>query len=351
MTTIFLYECITGGGLFSARPPALPTGTLLREGTAMAAALAEDLLRLPDTNLVLLHDARLPACPPAGARVVAVHSAAEERETLARLAAAADGTVLIAPEFDQLLAERARLVAAAGGRLLSPDASFVDVTADKHGCAERLRRAGIPVPHGICFSPSQPLPSDFPYPAVLKPCDGAGSRGLQWIAHAGADFDPRELGTAARLEAFCAGLPVSVAVLCGRHQRLPLPACRQRLSDDGRFRYLGGDTPLDEPRSQRAQRLALAALDQLPPAIGYVGLDLVLGTDPSGREDVVVEVNPRLTTSYVGLRQLACGNLAGAMLAVAQGRPVALAFRPGRVAFDADGRFTRQASSDSGPAP
>jgi predicted ATP-grasp superfamily ATP-dependent carboligase len=75
----------------------------------------------------------------------------------------------------------------------------------------------------------------------------------------------------------------------------------------------------------------------LAPTVGYVGVDLVLGEADDGKDDVVIEVNPRLTTSYVGLRRLVCGNLAAAMLAAARGQPVALSFAAGRVVFDADG--------------
>ena len=57
----------------------------------------------------------------------------------------------------------------------------------------------------------------------------------------------------------------------------------------------------------------------MPPTVGYVGVDLVLGREPDGSEDVVIEINPRLTTSYVGLRAAARTNLAEAMWQVAQG--------------------------------
>ncbi len=47
----------------------------------------------------------------------------------------------------------------------------------------------------------------------------------------------------------------------------------------------------------------------MPPTVrGFVGLDLLLGDRPS--EDCVIEINPRLTTSYVGLRRMIHGNLA-----------------------------------------
>ena len=38
----------------------------------------------------------------------------------------------------------------------------------------------------------------------------------------------------------------------------------------------------------------------------------MLGDDPAGADDVVIEINPRLTTSYLGLRRLARDNLADA---------------------------------------
>ena len=62
----------------------------------------------------------------------------------------------------------------------------------------------------------------------------------------------------------------------------------------------------------------------MPATQGYVGIDLVLGSAEDGSADVVVEINPRLTTSYVGLRQLLKTNLAAAMIEAAAGRPVEL---------------------------
>ena len=126
-------------------------------------------------------------------------------------------------------------------------------------------------------------------------------------------------------------------MLCGPARFTPLPACRQWLSNDGRFQYLGGITPLPEPLAQRARELGTAAVAALPPTVGYVGIDLVLGAAEDGRDDVVIEVNPRLTTSYVGLRQLARTNLAAAMLDIARGQPVAPLFHDGRLGFSADG--------------
>jgi predicted ATP-grasp superfamily ATP-dependent carboligase len=116
-----------------------------------------------------------------------------------------------------------------------------------------------------------------------------------------------------------------------------LPPCWQRLSDNGRFTYEGGALVNIPELARRATGLATRALDAMPPALGYVGVDLVLGNDPDGGEDVVVEVNPRLTTSYVGVRQAVKENLARAMLEIAEGREVELTVRRSAIEFAADG--------------
>jgi predicted ATP-grasp superfamily ATP-dependent carboligase len=341
-STIFLYEYVTGGGSLGASSVSAPAESWLREGGAMIAALAADFLARPQTRVVLLRDARLRQLPPpAGCPaecLVEVSDAESEARMLRRLAQDADWTVLIAPESERALLDRCRAVEAVGGRLLSPHSGFVAETTDKHRCAQRLRAAGISTPRGIQLRPGARLPRDFSYPAVIKPCDGAGSQGVQWLADARADYDASELGTTARLERFQAGMAASVAVLCGPRQILPLPACRQRLTDDGRFGYLGGEAPLPGMLALRAQRLALAAVNALPATLGYVGVDLVLGASPEGRNDVVIEVNPRLTTSYVGLRHLTTSNLAVAMLAIAEGQPTELSWAGHTVQFEADGR-------------
>jgi predicted ATP-grasp superfamily ATP-dependent carboligase len=117
---------------------------------------------------------------------------------------------------------------------------------------------------------------------------------------------------------------------------LALAPAAQRLSTDGRFRYLGGELPLSPELAECARRLAARALDSIDGLRGYVGVDVVLGDTAAG--DVAIEVNPRLTTSYIGLRVLARTNLAAAMLALAEGRePSMLTWWDGTVAFGADG--------------
>ena len=65
----------------------------------------------------------------------------------------------------------------------------------------------------------------------------------------------------------------------------------------------------------------------------------MLGKADDGRDDVVVEVNPRVTTSYVGLRAVAKGNLAQTMVAWATGYPCPLEFAYRPLRFRPDGQI------------
>jgi hypothetical protein len=76
---------------------------------------------------------------------------------------------------------------------------------------------------------------------------------------------------------------------------------------------------------------------------------MVLGDDPDGGDDCVIEINPRLTTSYAGLRVAARTNLAEAMLDVAAGKTPDLSFDPAPLEFDADGTVRFLECGDSSP--
>lgn len=333
---VFVYEFITGGGTFGDSSMEVPHGSLKREGAAMVSAVSRDLVQASGMQVTILRDSRLTDFALPGCRVLDVRSADEETELISRAARDADKTVLIAPEFDGNLLERCCHVQEMGGVLLGPGPSFVELTSDKHRTVERLGQAGIPVPPGVCLSEGAGLPIDFSYPAVVKPIDGAGSQGLKLVCSAGEMSSFRASGPM-RLEQFCSGFPASVSFLCGPRSRVALPPCRQQLTDDGEFAYLGGQLPLSTALADRAKRLASAAMDALPEAQGYVGVDVVLGENGSGGDDRVIEVNPRLTTSYVGLTELAEGNLAESMIRIAEGHSVEISFHDGPVRFQADG--------------
>jgi predicted ATP-grasp superfamily ATP-dependent carboligase len=323
---VFVYEylCATGTG----RGTSLET-----EGRAMLTTVLADLVRVAGVRPLTLLAGGAGPVPPG----VAVREAgpADEPALFRELAAACDDSLVIAPEFDGLLAHRCRWVEEAGGRLLGPESAAVALAGDKVELAGHLAAAGVPTP------PCVPVPGgSVAFPAVCKPRDGAGSQATFLVRYP-EDLPACLAGARAEawqgeliLQPLVPGRPASVGFLIGPRGEVALPPAAQRLSADGRFRYLGGSVPLPPPLAGRAADLAGRAVRAVPGRRGYVGVDLVLGEAEDGSGDWVIEINPRLTTSYVGVRALAATNLAEALLRVADGEPApAITWRAGGVEF------------------
>jgi predicted ATP-grasp superfamily ATP-dependent carboligase len=333
---VFVYEYTCAAPADGEPLPA----SLRAEGRAMLATLLEDLNRIPGVKTITLLGPDTRLCPGAVRRL---REAGAERSLFRKLAGAADGALMIAPEFDEILAERCRWVLEAGGRLLGPSVEGVEQTADKLHLAALLNRQGVPTPPCDLASDER-VTERVPFPAVLKPRHGAGSQAT-CLVRAPADLSSclarmrAEMpGQEFLLQPLARGLPASVAFLLGPRQQLALAPAAQHLSDEGRFRYQGGSIPLAPELARRAVALGRRAVRAIAGLCGYVGVDVVLGAAADGGDDRVIEINPRLTTSYLGLRALAHDNLAAALLRVLRGEPVAeLSWRPGPVCFQADG--------------
>ena len=300
------------------RPASDGTAQALRgEGWAMLAAVLHDLNRVPG---VRAHTLLAEDFGPASVACRRVAPSAEEQMFRA-LAAAADWTLVIAPETDGLLHERCRWTEEAGGRLLGPSAEAVRLTGDKLTLAGQLRDRGVATPSTLPVREALHAVAGLSFPAVCKPRRGAGSQSTYLVRE---EAELRCLaGADAIVQPYVPGMPVSAAFLLGPGRCLSLPPASQHLSDDGRFRYLGGQLPLPPPLAERASRLGRLAVEAVPGLRGYVGVDIVLAENADGSGDRVIEINARLTTSYLGLRALAQGNLAKVMLGVATGTEVA----------------------------
>jgi len=250
--------------------------------------------------------------------------------------AAAEHALIIAPEFDGILEERCRWVEESGSQLLGPAPAAVRLTANKLQLGHCLRAAGVSTPE--CW-PLGDEPAGY-FPIVWKPRDGVGSQATFLLRNsadrqrAQAVLESEGCASPMIAQRFVAGISASVAFLIGPRGATALAPCRQHLSHDGRFIYRGGSLPLPEPLASRALQVATAAVGCVEGLRGYVGVDVVV----SETAGWAIEINPRLTTSYIGLRALARFNLAEAMLAVVRGQKLpSLEWKRGPITFTADG--------------
>ncbi|MFN0198478.1 MAG: ATP-grasp domain-containing protein [Planctomycetaceae bacterium] len=294
----------------------------------MLTAILADFHRVPGCEVWTTWDRRLGPWDLPAYRVYEVSGPDDERRIWNDLIDDTTDVLLIAPESDGMLEERATFVERRGGRLFGPSSEAIHICGDKWETFQRLNAHHIPTIETRLFPDDSPIGfSASGY--VLKPRDGAGSQRMRFI-HDSADLNcayqsltqgqtqpPEYL-----LQPFIEGTPLSCAALVAASDRADIfPLAKQIISRDGAFSYLGGEIPAElqllDCVNEKWQELIRQACRFIPGLRGYVGFDLLI-PDDDPENILLVEINPRLTTSYLGYRQLTTCNLAERMLNTVQ---------------------------------
>ncbi|PZQ84965.1 MAG: hypothetical protein DI549_03565 [Ancylobacter novellus] len=283
---VFVCETVTGGD-YAGNP--LPE-ELIAEGTLMRDALIGDLEDLPGVRVVTTHDSRLPPPPRGESRAIAPGE--NPHAIWGDIAASVHCCWPVAPEMDGILAALAGQLRARNPRVIACDGETLRACASKGRTVEILAGAGVPVVP--TWRPAD-VPAGTPGPFVMKPDDGAGAMDVRLFQRLPAPPYPE--GVVA--QPLIAGIPASLTLLCQSGRTHVLTANRQHVEVvDGHFQFSGvtvGGLAVDDELRDLASRIGAA----LPGLHGIVGVDYIATTDGP----VVIEVNPRLTTSYAGLRR------------------------------------------------
>lgn len=273
-----------------------PPASWLDEGNAMRRALARDFAALTGIEVVMTLDARLPDEP--GPWELVRVSPGEELATLSRLAATSDAVVCIAPEPDDLLRSRVALIERSGGLSLGATSKAIEMVSSKVRLGAFWYEGGVPVPSWTrILRPGDGIPSDAAFPAVRKPAIGAGC--LQTMLVESRDHANMliPMDSTAILQPFVPGVALSASFLVDRSNHAELVGIGRQnvVVTHGEFRYEGGTLPFagDVPKGE-----LLRALEGIDGLRGWVGLDFVW--NPETRDVTMLEINARLTTSFVG---------------------------------------------------
>ncbi|SMF97141.1 Predicted ATP-dependent carboligase, ATP-grasp superfamily [Methylomagnum ishizawai] len=305
---ILVFEYVTGGGL----APEIPPASLVVEGEFMLMALLRDLSGLPGVDILALRDARLP--PPSGnfprTEWIALDTGGDAERRFGELAAGCDAVWPIAPETGGILERLCRTVETLGKPLLTSPAAAVGIAASKFATARHLETHGIPV---VKTLPLDAWPDPM-FPMVVKPDDGVGCEGSRIVAtpEAWRHCLERFAGQGYVAQPLIAGEALSLSALFAQGEAIALSLNRQHIiRRDGGFVLTGcGVNAVDAATATACGTLAPAIAATLPELWGYAGVDFIL--TPQGPR--VLEINPRLTTSYTGLARALGVNPAGLIL-------------------------------------
>ena len=330
---IFVGEYVCGGGFGKHSLEQISFG-MRSEGGAMLRAIVADLSDLSEVaDVVVPIDPRL-VRDVGNVRTVEMDANKPLWGQWVAAARDCDAALIVAPESRGVLAQAVATLRAGGIDVLASTGDFLRVASDKLQTAKVMFSAGVAHPPYLATSDRRFEQELAKYERfVVKPRDGCGTQELEpfnSLAEATASMKDEHI-----LQAWMPGDAVSVSLVSSANEQTFLPAVRQNLTEQV-WEYAGGCGPLDDESQRRAMALAARAIAAMPPTPrGFVGVDLLLGERPS--EDCVIEINARLTTSYVGLRRMINGNLSARLFDLETG-PVSCHAAVDSVRWTPDGR-------------
>jgi len=242
-----------------------------------------------------------------------------------RLAPDCDMGLVIAPDH---LLSRFTMILEQHTHNLGCGFMTVALCANKVQTQKILRQHNIPIP-GEPGSGKK----------VIKPIKGCGAQGVRLSMGTAGDNE--------FAERYIEGEHYSVSIIPNRiigdaclyysgNPPLVLAVNRQKIDvgADGAFRYLGGETPVHPPREEDIISTAKKAVEVLG-CQGYCGVDIVLAD-----QVYVVDVNPRITTSLVGIAACMDEEIADLLVAASKGEGLNEVHFHGSVGYDTNGTVT-----------
>lgn len=288
---ILITEFITGGGLIAESLPA----SLMKEGEMMLAAIVRDFSDLPEVQLTVTRD---PRCSfenfPGQVHYHEIKS--NYLHELAKLCHSVDAVLPIAPESDQILERVTRTILDEDKTLLASHPDEIHTTTSKLATSQLLQRNAIPVI--TTYTSGSDLPrSDGGW--IVKPDKGVGCDQVVYCeTRTRLEQVITEIPDGV-IQPYVKGMPASLSLLCRQGKTIVLGYNEQLISQRQNLLHYSGSrvNALVEYKTVLEQ-LAIAVVAALPGLWGFNGVDIIL----TEQGPIVVEVNPRLTTSYVGLR-------------------------------------------------
>jgi predicted ATP-grasp superfamily ATP-dependent carboligase len=201
-------------------------------------------------------------------------------------------------------------------------------------CANKVQTEKILRSHSV------PVPSEVSAgKRVVKPIKGCGALGVR--------ISEGPVGIGEFAQQYIDGEHFSVSIVASRvigdacayytgKPPLVLAVNRQhiKLGADGAIHYLGGETPVHPVREEEIIEVAKKAIIVLG-GQGYCGVDVVVAD-----KVYVVDVNPRITTSLVGIADCMKEEIAEILVDASKGGGPKQVHLEGSVRFDTHGKVT-----------
>lgn len=320
---LLVYEHVSGGGFANQAISA----SVLSEGFGMMRTLIADF-KAAGHSVITTLDSRIAMLNPpiAADRIVPVFSSEEVSANLRKLSLEVDASYLIAPETESVLQSFLELVEQTGITSLNCQVAAIKKMSDKASFYEFIKKLGLSIPETLIFEVTADLKEitstircNFNFPVIFKPLEGVSCCGISMVKtkeQMACAIDKIKMESSSKrflIQEFIEGIATSVSLFSTGSKVIPISLNRQDVTirtPEANSSYNGGLVPFDNPLKAEAFNVAERIVKLVPNLRGYVGIDFVLTKDSA----VIIEINPRLTTSYIGLRGIFSFNLGEAIL-------------------------------------
>lgn len=318
---IFIFEFISGGGFNIKSIPS----SLFCEGFAMLRSIVDDFREL-GYHLITLLDYRIEYL----SSLLNVNSIEIVRpsdnfiELYKSLVKKSNYCFVIAPEFSNILLNLSQIVKENDRKLLSVDIPGITIASSKHKTFEYFIENKLKTPPTYLI----PLKDEYPdlqflkrkvmelgFPLIIKPDDGVGAESIHLLKSQKElkslliRFKEKfERSRKYVVQTYIEGIPLSLSLLNlnwskTRANPILLSINTQELLLENNKKdseYFGGYTPYLDYKDIQKKITRIIQTVKFPEFSSFFGIDLVLNKD----QIVFIEINPRLTTPYVGLRRI-----------------------------------------------
>ena len=278
----------------------------------MRDALLRDFSQLDEVEIITTCDTRVDL-PAVVQQVIVLDHKSNPMPVWQSLLQSCDAALIVAPETAGVLTELTQLIEASPAKNLGCSSQAVELTSSKFASYQALKNANIlTIPTYIAnevMLSNLSLKGFFQHGYIIKPNDGAGCEDTLYFAdieglQVWLDLNPEKQNYI--VQPYQTGTPASISMLCKDGKAWVLGCNQQKIAmttidANQQSIHYNGSVVNGLSLLYRAtfEKLADSIAHALPGLNGYVGVDVII----DGAAIYVVEINPRITTSYIGLRE------------------------------------------------
>ncbi|RCW48728.1 MULTISPECIES: ATP-grasp domain-containing protein [unclassified Halanaerobium] len=211
-----------------------------------------------------------------------------------------DFFLLTAPESDNILYKLSRLLENKGIINLGSSSDTVSTAGNKWTVYNSLKNRAVRQPPTFLINSLKTKNgfkiNNLTFPALAKAVHSAGSE-LEFI-NKKQDLDNLDRQKNYLLQQVITGIPGSISVLTAEN-KFEILSINKQIIDQKNYKYLGGIIDYPFPYQEQLKKMTAEVKKAFPSLTGYFGIDFIY----SEGKYYLLEINPRITSSIIGLNQ------------------------------------------------